>query len=516
MALTVLGKQIIQTLALTTRDSSTAAWMNAVTVNGGSVSDARKQMVDNLIIGLKADGVWSKLDRLWLFAAEGSIAALTDIVGRTLATAINSPTFTVDQGFIGQDSPIPTKYINSNFAPNTGTARTQNSGHMSIWVTVYTPPSGTGGIDAGASANSFDLLATNRSGQSYAVLNDGNVQFTMPANLTGFWITNRTGSTVNNGYVNNVLQNSIGTASGILNSDNIYVLCYDAGGPNLGAPDTIGSLSLGGGLTSTDLTNFFNRLSTYMGAAFANRWATMVIANGGTVSTQRQALVANLIAGLMQDNVWGKLDRLWLMAAENATAGLVDIVGSNLATAVNSPSFTADRGFLGNGTSSYINSGYNFATNGVNYTLNSASLGFWSTDNFTNPNTALLGGNDGTNFARIHIGNNWFFESNQTAFTVIGNPNPGAELLASSRTTSTLVTLYHNSTSLGTDAHATSAVPNVTAYILALYDGGVSGPNYYNSTNRCSAAFFGGGLTSTDMSNIYSRLRTYMTAVGIP
>jgi hypothetical protein len=42
-------------------------------------------------------------------------------------------------------------------------------------------------------------------------------------------------------------------------------------------------------------------------------------------------------------------------------------------TAVNSPTWTANQGFTGNGTSSYIDTNFNPATQGVNYTLNDAS-----------------------------------------------------------------------------------------------------------------------------------------------
>ena len=85
-------------------DAATIAWVNQVVTNGGTVSAGRQTLVDNLIVGLKADGIWTKLERLWLFAAENTISALTDLVGLTLATANNSPTFTADVGYTGVDA----------------------------------------------------------------------------------------------------------------------------------------------------------------------------------------------------------------------------------------------------------------------------------------------------------------------------------------------------------------------------------------------------------------------------
>ena len=62
------------------------------------VSSTRRTLVDALIRGLKTDGVWSKLDRLWLFAAENATSALVDVKEGRLATAVSSPTFTTDRG----------------------------------------------------------------------------------------------------------------------------------------------------------------------------------------------------------------------------------------------------------------------------------------------------------------------------------------------------------------------------------------------------------------------------------
>src|SRR5215475_8332903 len=95
-------------------DPATTAWVNAVVTNGGSVSNARKTLVNNLISGLKTDGVWTDLDRLWLYAGENQPSALTDLVATGLATAVNSPTFTTDNGFTGVDAST-TVYIDSGF-----------------------------------------------------------------------------------------------------------------------------------------------------------------------------------------------------------------------------------------------------------------------------------------------------------------------------------------------------------------------------------------------------------------
>ena len=49
-------------------DAAATAWKNQVVTNGGTVSAGRLALVSTMIAGLKADGVWTLLDRLWIFA----------------------------------------------------------------------------------------------------------------------------------------------------------------------------------------------------------------------------------------------------------------------------------------------------------------------------------------------------------------------------------------------------------------------------------------------------------------
>ena len=47
---------------------------------------AGKKLVNDLIVGLKTDGVWTKLDRLWIFAAENAKSSIIDMVGLASST----------------------------------------------------------------------------------------------------------------------------------------------------------------------------------------------------------------------------------------------------------------------------------------------------------------------------------------------------------------------------------------------------------------------------------------------
>lgn len=96
---------------------------------------------------------------------------------------------------------------------------------------------------------------------------------------------------------------------------------------------------------------------------------------GYTLPSDDQKLLQNqLLIDLKDSGVWNKLDTFANFATDGSSNfALIDWKRLSLLTAVNSPSFTTNEGFMGNGTSSYIDTNFNPATEGVNYTLNDAS-----------------------------------------------------------------------------------------------------------------------------------------------
>jgi len=96
---------------------------------------------------------------------------------------------------------------------------------------------------------------------------------------------------------------------------------------------------------------------------------------GYTLPSASQQLLQNqLVVDLKDGGIWSKLDTFAVFATDgNSDFALIDWIRLTQYTAVNSPTFTTDEGFTGNGTSSYISTNFNASTSGVNYTLNDAS-----------------------------------------------------------------------------------------------------------------------------------------------
>ena len=95
-------------------------------------------------------------------------------------------------------------------------------------------------------------------------------------------------------------------------------------------------------------------------------------------STSQQELQNQLVVDLKNGGYWDGLDSFSMFATDgNSDFALIDWIRLTDYTAVNSPTFTTNQGFLGNGTSSYLDTNFVPATDGNNFTLNDAGITFY-------------------------------------------------------------------------------------------------------------------------------------------
>src|SRR5262249_49915232 len=87
-----------------------------------------------------------------------------------------------------------------------------------------------------------------------------------------------------------------------------------------------------------------------------------------------QTMVQTIKSALSISTLSQAFDRFWVPGfCLSASAGVVDLAARLSLTPVNSPTFTGQQGYTGDGSSSYLNTGYAAGINGVNFTQNSAS-----------------------------------------------------------------------------------------------------------------------------------------------
>jgi hypothetical protein len=288
----------------------------------------------------------------------------------------------------------------------------------------------------------------------------------------------------------------------------------------LGAPMTVASN--GFGVAVTIAANGFGT-PVYLLNENGTPWtaydpdASTLFARFTTPPTDaRKTLISNLIIALKAADVWSKLDAFYVMAAHDAQAARQNWIRDafNL-TAVSSPSFTVDRGYATNGTTSYLNTGYTPATDGVNFTQNAASLGIWSREDSVNTGNDI-GGREGatsrqtaiilrptttTLHARINLGN--------ANGSIASNSSLG--FFVASRDDASTIRTYRDGSLLGTGSYASTDPSPQPLFIGA---SNTNGTATAFQAREYAASMAGASLDAAQNANLYAALNTYMQAVG--
>jgi hypothetical protein len=228
----------------------------------------------------------------------------------------------------------------------------------------------------------------------------------------------------------------------------------------------------------------------------------------GLNGTHTNAYIA-LIDGLVADSLWTAFDAIYIMATQDATTSLLSLVSATFnITAVNSPTFTADSGYAGNGSSSYLNTNFNASTATTpNFVRDSAHYSVWNLTN-AKPDGGLIGNSNNSASWQFFSGDSYPRCNDAGSGYTLADPRGH---LLSNRTDANTRKAYKNG-SFENDAgvSASGAVVNANFAICSYATTG----GYV--TNQVAAASIGRALTGTEITNFYGRLRTYMTAVGVP
>ncbi len=227
-------------------------------------------------------------------------------------------------------------------------------------------------------------------------------------------------------------------------------------------------------------------------------------------SPPRKALLDALIVGLKSDGVWARLDWLSLFAAHGAQPARLNAKNPAQAfSLVAAPTFTADRGYAGNGSSSYLNSGWNPLSNAVHYAQNACHLGVWVNSNPTNSGWAA-----GSLAARINP-NNGATTVSFAAQSGSGSSVASAAALgftAWDRGGSNAGKVFRGGVEVGSLATVSSA-PTASDFFVGAYNN--AGTPVYSATNtRIAAVCWGAHLTAAEHLALHGRLAAYLTAIG--
>jgi hypothetical protein len=256
------------------------------------------------------------------------------------------------------------------------------------------------------------------------------------------------------------------------------------------------------------------------GFSFANSEASAFVARMTTTPDDTRkgaidALFTAIKAGANSGtNLLTKLDALWLLAAADSQAASLNLISTSFTlTEVNSPSFTADRGYTGNGTSSYLDTAFNPATaSSPHYTQTAAHFGYWSRTSAQSSAKGDMGISTSTCAnARTTSDTAQWALNRAINYSVANSDGSGHMVYSRGEPTAGSIFGYRNGSNLGSGGLAASTtLPNNNFAIGA--QSAVS-PTVF-STRQFAAAHIGDALTDNEVLDLYNALAAYMTAVG--
>ncbi|HEY1605069.1 MAG TPA: hypothetical protein VGF77_05680 [Allosphingosinicella sp.] len=248
------------------------------------------------------------------------------------------------------------------------------------------------------------------------------------------------------------------------------------------------------------------------GFVFANVEAAVVVAAmTSPPDDARKQLIDDLVGSLKNgvtsgSDIWAKLDFLWVLAAADSQASLIDWKGSYDLTANDAPTFTADRGWNGDGATAGMNlsSAFTPSTAGGQWGTNSAHIGAFnltaasSSAISAGASTAVVSG--GTGSPGGWIGTNFFGET----------PAPAGSAphhICISRTGNTTQVAYRNGVGGSTQTSSASAVVT-PIFVLSDSAGGPA------TDANISLVHGGAGLSAAEVLDLYNAVATYLAGVG--
>jgi hypothetical protein len=241
-----------------------------VSATGSHLTGSDATNYSTLICGLVTDGVWSKLDALYIFAAPNQTVANLNLVSTSYAiTAHGSPAFAAYQGYTGVDA-SSTVYLDTGFNPTTAGSPnyTQNAASIGSWFNDNHQSTASGGNSSASwdGTNGYSGISELYSDNaSYFRIND--ICCSAGVNIgssAGFFVAVRNSFSNQDGYYNATNESVSSVSSAALSNLNFFLLSINnAGSASGGDGHQQSAAFIGGNLTAADVSAFYARIGTY-------------------------------------------------------------------------------------------------------------------------------------------------------------------------------------------------------------------------------------------------------------
>ncbi|QIG73157.1 hypothetical protein EVC00_051 [Rhizobium phage RHph_N37] len=235
-------------------------------------STLRKKLMNGLIVDLKAQGIFARLEAMWIPAAHSAEAAALDWKGNNARNLIGvgSPAFITNWGFTYSGL----NYHRTGVLPASSPNLTQNSAHIGgMTGETIVATRAFGGARVGSAANQIIIVPRLSGGMTARVNQDtGPVPISCPPETANIaMLGHRTFSnTVEHIRSGSKIGDSTATSSTRTNFEVFIGAVNESGSIVLQMQDSIRWFSLGLNFTTAQANYYTSRIETYMAALAAN------------------------------------------------------------------------------------------------------------------------------------------------------------------------------------------------------------------------------------------------------
>lgn len=494
--------------------------------------------INNLVTDMKLNGIWNKMYAVYPFAGTTSTTQKWNLKDPRDLDAAYRLSFVggITHSINGMQPNGTNGYANTFFNPATVIGTT-----TSVSLGVYVNGIGSGtraydlGVAADANVNMLDIISQRSSGSvglaDFGTFPNGRVETGALSSGLG-----QTIGAIRSATDRVFFQNGVKIASSSTNltpayaSGNIPIGAYNIiDGAFAGIAQFINNryafVFIGSGLTDSEILTYTSIIQRYQNAVSRSTplvptvqdtdAQNFLVAAGITDATQAQA-IQNLVAGLKYYSLWSKMQAAYPFVGGSATTNKFNLKSPFDANTSFRLSFSggwthSSTGSLPNGTNGYADTFYVPATYG---SQDDAHASIYLRTN-TQVNGKDFGVQNTSPTRQTYIGAR--DTSNQQAWGLnsgsidIGSQTDSRGLWTVTRSDASNVLGYKNSTLLNTNALPSTGRPTSTYFMAAFSNAGTAA----QFTNREFAwASIGSGLSGTDITNLYTVVQAYETALS--
>ena len=244
--------------------------------------------------------------------------------------------------------------------------------------------------------------------------------------------------------------------------------------------------------------------------AYYNR----VIAAGGSLSTTEQNATKTLVADLKSAGIWSSMKAVYPMVGASAAACAQNLKSSSFTGTFSSGWTFASTGVTGNGTSAYMDTGFNPS---LNLTTTSGHHSAYLRTNLSISGQYAYGCETNTLNRMVlfpySFGVGWIsdlYDNSQSRIS--SNSGNSTGFVLGSRSSSSSHKLFRNGSQIAASTNSTNGtLPNLNYYISAYNS--LNTAAFYN-TNQLAFYSIGDGLTDTQASNFYTAVQAFQTTLS--